>query len=68
MLSAVGALSHNLAQFGLLLLLFSQSGLLAFMSLLPPLLLLGLACGLLTGLALQVLRPYLEKMATKIDA
>lgn len=68
MLSAAGALSHNLAQFGLLLLLFSQSGLMTFMSLLPPLLILGLACGLLTGLALRVLRPYLEKMATKIDA
>lgn len=59
LISSLGAVTHNLAQFCIILILFRASASAAFYGLLPPLILLGLAAGVLTGLSLSAVKPYL---------
>lgn len=62
LLSVSGALAHNLAQFALVSLIFRSGASAVFYGLLPPLLLMGIFSGILTGTALKIVLPFLSKM------
>lgn len=62
LLSVMGALAHNLAQFAVVLLIFQSGASAVFYGLLPPLLLMGIFSGILTGIALRVVLPFLSKV------
>ena len=62
LISSFGALSHNLAQFFIVVLLYHESGSALFYSLLPVLILFGIGAGVLTGLVLKALFPALKKL------
>ena len=56
--SMVGAVAHNAGQVGLAMVLLKHSGLLYYLAVLA---LVGLGCGLLTGLCAKAVIPYFSK-------
>lgn len=62
LLSVMGALAHNLAQFSVVLLVFPSGATAVFYGLLPPLLFMGIFSGILTGIALRIVLPFLSKV------
>lgn len=65
LLSVLGAIAHNLAQFFLVLALFNTGAKAVVYGLLPPLIIFGIFSGVITGFALHAVLPLVNKAAEK---